>query len=61
MSKLRFALVGAGFIGGVHARELAGLDEADLVAVVDTDRTKAEALATRHGAPVPGRFAARRN
>ncbi len=50
--KLRFALVGAGFIGGVHARELAGLDEAELVAVVDTDRTKAEALATRYGAPV---------
>lgn len=52
MSTLRFALVGAGFIGGVHARELAGLDEAELVAVIDTDPAKAEALATRCGAPV---------
>jgi UDP-N-acetyl-2-amino-2-deoxyglucuronate dehydrogenase len=52
MSTLRFALVGAGFIGAVHARELAGLDEAELVAVVDTDPPKAEALATRYGAPV---------
>ena len=52
MSTLRFALVGAGFIGGVHARELAGLDEAELVAVVDTDPAKAEALATRYGASV---------
>jgi UDP-N-acetyl-2-amino-2-deoxyglucuronate dehydrogenase len=50
--KLRFALVGAGFIGAVHARELAGLDDAALVAVVDTDPAKAEALATRYGAPV---------
>ena len=50
--KLRFALVGAGFIGAVHARELAGLDEAELVAVVDTDPAKAEVLAARYGAPV---------
>ena len=52
MSKLRFALIGAGFIGTVHARELAGLDEAELVAVVDTDPAKAEALATRYSAHV---------
>ena len=50
--RLRFALVGAGLIGGVHARELAGLDVAELVAVVDTDPAKARRLADRYGAPV---------
>ena len=48
--RVRFALVGAGFIGGVHAKELAGLDEAELVAVVDTDLAKAQALAGPYGA-----------
>jgi UDP-N-acetyl-2-amino-2-deoxyglucuronate dehydrogenase len=48
--KLRFAVVGAGFIGGVHARELAGLEEAEVVAVVDTDLDKARKLADAHGA-----------
>ncbi len=52
-SRLRFALVGAGFIGGVHAQALDGLaDVAELVAVVDTDLAKARALADRHGAAV---------
>jgi UDP-N-acetyl-2-amino-2-deoxyglucuronate dehydrogenase len=48
--KLRFAVVGAGFIGGVHARELTGLDEAEVVAVVDTDLDKARKLADAYGA-----------
>ena len=48
--KLRFAVVGAGFIGGVHARELAGLEEAEVVAVVDTDLNKARKLADAYGA-----------
>jgi len=48
--RVRFALVGAGFIGGVHAKELAGLDEAELVAVVDTDLATAQALAGAYGA-----------
>lgn len=48
--KVRFALVGAGMIGGVHAEQLAGLDTAELVAVVDTDQAKARALADRYGA-----------
>jgi len=48
--RIRFALAGAGFIGGVHARELAGLDEAELVAVVDTDLATAQALAGAYGA-----------
>jgi UDP-N-acetyl-2-amino-2-deoxyglucuronate dehydrogenase len=48
--RMRFAVVGAGFIGGVHARELAGLDEAEVVAVVDTDIDKARKLADAYGA-----------
>ena len=48
--RMRFAVVGAGFIGGVHARELTGLDEAEVVAVVDTDLAKARKLAEAHGA-----------
>jgi UDP-N-acetyl-2-amino-2-deoxyglucuronate dehydrogenase len=49
--KLRFALVGAGMIGGVHAAALAELtDVAELVAVVDNDLAKAQALAQRYGA-----------
>lgn len=51
--KIRFALVGAGVIGKVHAEALAGLPEvAELVAVVDTDAAAAKALAERHGVPV---------
>jgi UDP-N-acetyl-2-amino-2-deoxyglucuronate dehydrogenase len=48
--RLRFALVGAGMIGGVHAKALAGLDEAELVAVVDADLDKARELADAYGA-----------
>jgi UDP-N-acetyl-2-amino-2-deoxyglucuronate dehydrogenase len=49
--KLRFALVGAGVIGKVHARALIDLpDVAELVAVVDRDPAKAKALAGQYGA-----------
>ncbi len=48
--KIRFALVGAGVIGKVHARALADLtDVAELVAVVDRDEAAAQSLATRYG------------
>ena len=44
--KLRFALVGAGVIGRIHARALADLpDVAELVTVVDRDPAKAQELA----------------
>jgi UDP-N-acetyl-2-amino-2-deoxyglucuronate dehydrogenase len=51
---LRFALLGAGTIGRVHAEALAGLDGARLVAVVDRDPAGARALADRSGAAVAG-------
>jgi predicted dehydrogenase len=51
--RIRFALVGAGVIGAVHAQALTELaDDAQLVAVVDHDQDRARALADRHGAPV---------
>ena len=49
--KIRFALIGAGVIGNVHADALADLPHvAELVAVIDRDPAKAQELATRHGA-----------
>jgi predicted dehydrogenase len=51
--KLRFALVGAGAIGRVHAKALAELaDVAELVAVVDPDPDRARDLAWRYGVAV---------
>src|SRR3712207_470064 len=49
--KLRFALVGAGVIGKIHAAALAGLtDVAELVTVVDRDPARAKELAEQYGA-----------
>jgi len=43
-------LVGAGFIGPVHAANLAAHPEARLTRVVDLNRAAGEALAEKHGA-----------
>jgi len=49
--KLRFAIVGAGVIGKVHAEALTRLpDVAEVVAVVDRDQARAQELACRYGA-----------
>ncbi|KQQ28838.1 oxidoreductase [Frondihabitans sp. Leaf304] len=45
----RFALLGAGFIGAVHAENLAAHPDVDLVFVYDIDLTRAAALADRFG------------
>ena len=48
---MRFAIIGAGVIGSVHARLINSVaDRAELVAVVDTDLDRARALASAHGA-----------
>lgn len=47
---LRLAIVGAGWIGSIHARACAVHRQARLVAVVDRDLARAQALAARHGA-----------
>ncbi|MGW3495990.1 Gfo/Idh/MocA family protein [Streptomyces sp. NPDC001020] len=50
---MRFALVGAGVIGAVHARLISMLSESgknvELAAVIDQDLDKAKALAEQHG------------
>lgn len=50
-NKVRFAIIGAGVIGTVHAAALASLtDTTELVVIADLDSAKASALAERHGA-----------
>jgi len=44
-------VIGVGSLGQHHARLLATLPEARLVAVVDSDRARAEEVAARHGVP----------
>src|SRR4051794_7678382 len=44
-SGLKFGLVGAGIMGGHHARIAAANPDVELVAVVEPDRAKGEALA----------------
>ncbi len=46
----RFALVGAGFIGSVHATSLINHPDVELRTVADPDATRAGALAARTGA-----------
>jgi predicted dehydrogenase len=48
MSKVRVAVIGVGHLGQHHARLLAQMPEADLVAVVDTKPDRAAEIATRH-------------
>lgn len=48
----RFALLGAGRIGKIHARAVSGNPDAVLVAVTDAMPAAAEAIATQYGAEV---------
>ncbi|CAA9433301.1 oxidoreductase domain protein [uncultured Rubrobacteraceae bacterium] len=51
---LRFGILGCGVIGPHHARAIAGLDSAQLVAAADADPGRARKLAGEHGcAPFP--------
>ena len=45
---MKFAVVGAGTIGGLHAQTIAGLPQAEVAVVVDVQRGQAQALAARH-------------
>jgi predicted dehydrogenase len=47
MSRLRLAVIGVGHLGREHARIVAGLPEAELVGVADTNGDQAEAVARR--------------
>jgi predicted dehydrogenase len=46
---LRIAVIGVGYLGRQHARILSSLPDAELVAVVDTNRARAEEIAAQHG------------
>ncbi len=50
MKTIRTAVIGVGYLGQFHAEKYATLLAADLVAVVDVDRQRAETLAARFGA-----------
>ena len=49
---IRFALIGAGFIGSAHARNLAAHPAIDFALVHDIDPARAATVASRHGARV---------
>jgi myo-inositol 2-dehydrogenase/D-chiro-inositol 1-dehydrogenase len=50
MTMYRFALLGAGFIGSVHAANLATNPKIDFRLIYDIDSVRAQRLATEHGA-----------
>lgn len=54
-SRMRVGLIGAGRIGAVHARTLAGLDAVDTIAIADAEPARAAALVagTAEAAPDP--------
>ncbi|MHC4855127.1 MAG: Gfo/Idh/MocA family protein [Planctomycetota bacterium] len=47
MTQLRTAVIGAGKMGGIHAKVYSKLDNAELVAIADSDIEKAQALAEK--------------
>ena len=51
---IRFALLGAGFIGSAHARNLAAHPGVDFRVVYDVDPARASTVAERHGAGATG-------
>ncbi|AEG01385.1 Gfo/Idh/MocA family protein [Methylomonas methanica] len=50
MSKLKCAVIGAGYLGKFHAEKYAALKDCELVAVVDINREAAEQVANLYGA-----------
>ncbi|NOQ35678.1 MAG: gfo/Idh/MocA family oxidoreductase [Methylococcaceae bacterium] len=50
MKKLKCAVIGTGYLGKFHAEKYAGLDDCELVAVVDTNEEVANEIAQKHGA-----------
>ncbi len=48
-AKSKVAVVGAGFIADYHLQVLKGLPGVEVIALVDVDRARAEALARKHG------------
>ncbi|MBA3449743.1 MAG: Gfo/Idh/MocA family oxidoreductase, partial [Chloroflexia bacterium] len=57
MDRLRVGVVGAGFMGGLHARAIAESGFGTLVAVADPDRKRVDDLTAAHGATAYADFA----
>jgi predicted dehydrogenase len=47
--KIKAAVIGTGYLGRFHAQKYAAMDDVELVAVVDVDRDRAEAVAAETG------------
>lgn len=54
MSKLRAAVIGAGYFGRLHASKLAAHPEVELVAVADPDAARAQSVAREAGCRAAG-------
>lgn len=50
-NKVRIAIIGVGNMGSWHARDIQNLDNAELVAVCDIDRGRADQVAALYGVP----------
>lgn len=50
MAKLKCAVIGTGYLGKFHAEKYAGLEDCELVAVVDINEETAREVAGKHGA-----------
>ena len=48
MNKIRTAVIGGGKMGSIHARVYSTLNTAELLAIVDTDKQRAEKLAAEY-------------
>lgn len=48
MSRIKTAVVGTGYLGRLHAEKYSQIPEAELVAVVDVDRDRAEEVASKN-------------
>lgn len=49
MEQVRLGMIGAGFMGGIHARIAAELPGADVIAVADIDGARARSVAASYG------------
>jgi len=49
LPKIKAAVIGTGYLGRFHAQKYAAMDDVELVAVVDVDRARAEAVAAETG------------
>ncbi|MFI6811100.1 Gfo/Idh/MocA family protein [Nonomuraea sp. NPDC050328] len=54
LEKARIGLIGAGNVAARHADVLSGFPDVRIVGIADPDSHKAEALASKHGAPTYG-------